>query len=54
MDTDILKEAITNIQKTIRGDDIPFSIVVLSDREWLLQGNKTVHLLAFRSMLLSI
>uniref|UniRef100_A0A164T524 RCK N-terminal domain-containing protein n=1 Tax=Daucus carota subsp. sativus TaxID=79200 RepID=A0A164T524_DAUCS len=37
MDTDILKEAITNIQKTIRGDDIPFSIVVLSDREWLLQ-----------------
>nr|XP_017218789.1 PREDICTED: putative ion channel POLLUX-like 2 isoform X4 [Daucus carota subsp. sativus] len=38
MDTDILKEAITNIQKTIRGDDIPFSIVVLSDREWLLQA----------------
>lgn len=47
MDSDVLKEAITNIQKTIRGNDIPFSIVVLSDREWLLQGIKrcTVWLL---------
>ncbi|KAL8121821.1 hypothetical protein AgCh_018527 [Apium graveolens] len=37
MDSDVLKEAITSIQKTIKGDAIPFSIVVLSDREWLLQ-----------------
>lgn len=36
-DSDVLKEAITSIQKTVKGDNIPFSIVVLSDREWLLQ-----------------
>lgn len=47
MDSDVLKEAITSIQKTNKGDNIPFSIVVLSDREWLLQGNKIVHILAY-------
>ncbi|XP_071940522.1 putative ion channel POLLUX-like 2 isoform X1 [Coffea arabica] len=37
MDYDTLKDTITNIWKSFKKDeDIPFSIVVISDREWLL------------------
>ncbi|XP_063937096.1 putative ion channel POLLUX-like 2 isoform X3 [Daucus carota subsp. sativus] len=37
MDYTTLKETITNIHKpSTKGGDIPFSIVVISDREWLL------------------
>ncbi|KAL3506026.1 hypothetical protein ACH5RR_031408 [Cinchona calisaya] len=37
MDYDTLKDTITNIRKSFKKDeDIPFSIVVISDREWLL------------------
>lgn len=41
MDFTTLKETITNIHKpSTKGEDIPFSIVVISDREWLLGGNE--------------
>ncbi|KAK6929877.1 CASTOR/POLLUX/SYM8 ion channel, conserved domain [Dillenia turbinata] len=37
MSYETLKDAIVNIENSFKkGDDIPFSIVVISDREWLL------------------
>lgn len=40
MDYDTLKETITSIQHTLKNsEDIPFSIVVISDRESLVGGN---------------
>lgn len=37
MDYDVLTDTIANIQKSFKqGEEFPFSIVVISDREWLL------------------
>lgn len=41
MDYDMLADTIANIQKSFKqGEEFPFSIVVISDREWLLGGNR--------------
>lgn len=41
MDYDMLTDTIANIQKSFKqGEEFPFSIVVISDREWLLGGNR--------------
>lgn len=39
MNYDILKETIIHIQNLYKKDEhMPFSVVVISDREWLLGG----------------
>jgi hypothetical protein len=39
MDYGTLKETILNIQTSLKKEDIPFSIAVISDKDWLLGGN---------------
>jgi len=42
MNFDALQETILDIQNSLKKDeDISFSIVVISDREWLIGGNNT-------------
>lgn len=41
MNFDTLQETIMNIQKSLKNKDIPLSIVVISDRDWLLGGEHT-------------
>ena len=42
MNFDALQETILDIQNSLKKDeDISFSIVVISDSEWLLGGNNT-------------
>lgn len=39
MNYEMLKEAILNIRNSVKGGkDLPLSIVVISDREWLVGG----------------
>ncbi|XAR57321.1 hypothetical protein NMG60_11025406 [Bertholletia excelsa] len=46
MDYEILKETITDLQKVLKKkEDIPLSIVTISDRELLIGGNRSLKLL---------
>ncbi|GAU25854.1 hypothetical protein TSUD_31190 [Trifolium subterraneum] len=41
MDYGTLKETILNIQTSLKNENIPFSIAVISDKDWLLGGNQS-------------
>lgn len=43
MDYKTLEETIINIQKSSKKEDVPFSIAVISDKEWKVGGKRIEH-----------
>ncbi|XP_045808368.1 putative ion channel POLLUX-like 2 isoform X2 [Trifolium pratense] len=53
MDYGTLKETILNIQTSLKNQDIPFSIAVISDKDWLLGDTSKTDKLSAYSILLA-
>ncbi|GMH08504.1 hypothetical protein Nepgr_010344 [Nepenthes gracilis] len=53
MDYDTLKEAILRIHSSVKKEEVPLSIVVISDRDWLLRDSTRVDKQAAYSLLLA-